>query len=279
MKMPTRPLLTAFFLWLSVLLHAGAAAQDGGYGGLPPTLVNAAVLESKVTEAEADPGLEGEEKTKLVALYREALSNLKEADANGARAAAFEEATGTALEQTQRIRARMGALGSVDPPDTLAIDPETPRGRIERRLEEEQAALAAADARRADFERQLAYQENRPATIRQRLAAAEEQQEAIDTSLQAELADNEDLSMVQARRWGLETRYVALSNEIKALDQELLSLPMRLELLAAKRDEEEANAEPRVWVSFCSSTASPYRMSSSTPVRPSFARRRSQRSM
>lgn len=46
---------------------------------------------------------------------------------------------------------------------------------------------------------------------------------------------------MRARRWSLETRYVALSTEIKALERELVSLPMRLDLLAARRDEESSN--------------------------------------
>lgn len=49
--------------------------------------------------------------------------------------------------------------------------------------------------------------------------------------------------MEQAGWWGLETRYVALSTEIRALEQELLSLPMRLDLLEAQRDEEAASSE------------------------------------
>ncbi len=129
------------------------------------------------------------------------------------------------------------------PPETPDIDLDLSRGQIERRLEEEQAGLAAADARRADFERQLAFQQNRPTAISQRLSEAREQQEAIAAALQAELAGNLGLSMVRAQRWRLETRYAALSNEIKALDHELLSLPMRLELLAAKRDQEVAHAQ------------------------------------
>ena len=48
---------------------------------------------------------------------------------------------------------------------------------------------------------------------------------------------------LQARRWGLETRYIALSTEIQALEQELLSLPMRLDLLAARRAEAAANSD------------------------------------
>ncbi len=243
MNMPVHPLLAVILLWLLVPCPLGAAEQGSSDVELSPALVTEDVLEAKVTETEADPDLDDEAKSKLVALYREALSNLKEADANGARAEAFEGATGTATEQTRRIRARIDMITEAGLPEIPDIDLDLSRGEIERRLEEEQAGLAAADARRADFERQLAFQENRPTAISQRLSEAREQQEAIAAALQAELAGNLGLSMVRAQRWRLETRYAALSNEIKALDQELLSLPMRLELLAAKRDQEAANAQ------------------------------------
>ena len=45
----------------------------------------------------------------------------------------------------------------------------------------------------------------------------------------------------QARRRSLETRYLALSTEIETLDQELLSRSLRMQLLEAKRDKEEAS--------------------------------------
>jgi potassium efflux system protein len=69
------------------------------------------------------------------------------------------------------------------------------------------------------------------------------EQEAIAAALQAVRSGDVDMSLIQAQRWGMETGYVALSAEIRALDQELLSLPVRLALLAAKRDEAAASAE------------------------------------
>jgi hypothetical protein len=66
----------ALGLWLAVASQSGAAADDPSSGALPPTLITPAVLGAKITETEADPDLQAEAKTKLVALYREAVSNL-----------------------------------------------------------------------------------------------------------------------------------------------------------------------------------------------------------
>ena len=232
----------ALGLWLAVASQSGAATDDPGGGALPPTLITPAVLGAKITETETDPDLQAEAKTKLVALYREAVSNLNEIDANNSRAAAFEGTTRTALEEAQRIRERTAATRDPDGLGPADANLGMPLEQIEIQLKKVAADLAAANARRSDLGRQLAYHENRPAAISQRLAAGQEQQETIAAALQAELAGDEGLSLIQARRWAMETRYLALSTEIKALDQELVSLPMRLELLAAKQDEEAANA-------------------------------------
>ena len=233
---------SAFALWLALAAQGIAAAEDPSDGALPPTLVTPAVLGAKITETEADPDLQAETKTKLVALYREAVSNLKAIDANTSRAATFEETTRTALEEAQRIRERTAAARDPDGLGPADANLGMPLEQIEIQLKKVAADLAAANARRSDLGRQLAYHENRPAAISQRLAAGQEQQETIAAALQAELAGDEGSSLIQARRWAMETRYLALSTEIKALDQELVSLPMRLELLAAKQDGEAANA-------------------------------------
>jgi potassium efflux system protein len=232
---------TVCWLVLQVFLAPVVSARDGDSANIPPALVTANVLQAKIAETEADLGLDAETKGKLVALYRKALSNLEEVNTHSARADAFEATARTAPEQTQRIGERIEAAKAAAAPEALDVGLDTPYAQIERQLKREQAERAAADARRGELERQRAYQESQPAAIRQRLAAAQEEQEALAAALQAELAGAPDSALMQARRWSLETRYVALSTEIKALEQELVSLPMRLDLLAARRDEESSN--------------------------------------
>jgi potassium efflux system protein len=242
-----RLIVVASCLLLLALLQSESGAREGD-SALPPSLVTAAQLKAKISEAEADPGLDGDAKGRIVALYRKALSNLEEAAANRTRAEAFAETTRTAPEQTERIRERLAAAKDGEASVVPEVAADTPLDRIERQLQREQIDGAAAKARRAELERQLAYQENRPAAIRQRLTAAQEEQESIAAALQAELGGDAGPApgsttgsdQLQARRWSLETRYIALSTEIHALDQELLSLPMRLDLIAAKRTEADA---------------------------------------
>ncbi|HSO82105.1 mechanosensitive ion channel domain-containing protein [Thiocapsa sp.] len=229
------------------LLSSTLGAENAGLGSLNPSLMSAEGLEAKIARTETSTDLDAEVKTKIVARYREALNNLKEADVNRERAAAFEEVAQAAPEETRRILERIQQLGAAGPAQGLDVGPQTSRSEIALRLRKAQADLSAAEARRADFKRQRTFHENRPTMIRQRLTAAQEQQEGIAAGLSAEfgiehagLASGPGSSLVQARWWALETRYVALSTEILALEQELISQPMRLDLLAARYDEEDA---------------------------------------
>ncbi|MCB1967300.1 MAG: mechanosensitive ion channel, partial [Candidatus Accumulibacter sp.] len=219
------------------------ATEKGASETLPSISVTKGVLESRINEIETATDVQAEVKARLVALYRQALSKLEEVSANTARANAFEESTRTAPLETQRIRDEIAAIGRRDPTETLELGVDAPLERIERQLEKEQVDLAAVTARSSDFERRLNYQQNRPASISQRLAEAKQQQEEIVARLGAQSAAGEGPVLSQARRWVLETGYAALSTEIRMLDQELLSQRMRLGLLEAQRDQEVANAE------------------------------------
>jgi potassium efflux system protein len=244
----TRRFAVVFFLLLAVM-SAEVGAQSQGLGPVPLALVSAPAVEARIVATESDPDLAGEAKTALLPLYRETLSNLREIETNRARADAFEEQARTAPEQTERLSERTATALRADAPPDLGVGPEAPRDRIEDQLKQAQADLAAAQAGHAELERQLVYLQERPPAIRQSLKAAAEQQDIIVAALQAGTAREAGASayaagavQAQAKRWVLETRYVALSAEIGALDQELIGLPLRLNLVAARRDAESADA-------------------------------------
>lgn len=238
---------------LLLLSRAAPGAEPVGVGSTSLSLMSAEGLEARIAQTELDAELDAETKSKVLARYREGLSNLKEADVNRDRAARFEEIIQAAPEEARRIRERTLAADpdSGAQPPALDVRPDATREEIERHLMRTQADLAAALARHADFERRRSFHEERPNMIRRRLAEAQEQQDAIAAALkvdpgagvQSALTATPTPALEQAGWWSLETRYVALSTEIRALEQELLSLPMRLDLLEAQRDEEAGSSE------------------------------------
>lgn len=246
----TKGFAVVFFLTLAVL-WAEAGAADQGRAAVPPAPVSAPTV-----EAESDPGLASEAKTALVALYQQTLSNLREIETDRARADAFEDEARTAPGQTQALRERTAAALHADTPPELGVGPEAPLDRIEDQLKQAQADQVAAQARHAELWRQLADLRDRPALIRQRLKEAAQEQDRIaaalrsgtsgeagtDTPLAQDPESGPGPAQAQARRWVLETRDLALGAEIKALTRELIGLPLRLDLVAARRDAESADA-------------------------------------
>ncbi len=235
--------LSACILWASVVSSTGARAVDASR---PASLVTPAVLESKIAETEATTSLAEEAKARLVELYRKALSHLEAARANQESAAVYQSTAETAPAQIQAIRASLKPDAQPAPLEDLDANASTPLRELEQLLQKEQADLTAVDARRADIESRLSVMEQRPAAISRRLAEATQQREEVSAKLQSPPADGAGSALVQAGRWALETRYQALSTAIKKLDQELLSRSLRMQLLEAKRDKEQAGI---AWIS------------------------------
>ena len=208
---------------------------------LPAWLVTSSTLESKIAEAEAETDRTEEAKTQLIELYRKALSNLQTAKDNAATATTFRRRAERAPAEIQAIRAALEPDAGADPMDGLDAAADAPLSVLEQRFQKEQADLTAADARRTDIESRLTTLEQRPEAIGARLAQATQEREDASAQLQAPAADDASPVFAQAQKWLLETRYVSLSSETTMLEQELSTLPLRTQLLEAKRDKEEAD--------------------------------------
>ncbi len=205
-----------------------------------PGSVSQEILETKIKELEATTGMQEEAKTKLIELYRRALSNLRTASSTRAAAHGFRQAKEAAPAELQALREEADEASATAPEDTLEADLSTPLRELERLLEKEKADFAAVDARRAELNKRLHQDADRPALIQRRLTDAKEEQADVAARLKLPTRENEGPVTDEARRWALETRYQTLSTEIDMLDQELLSQPMRVDLMKAQRDKAAA---------------------------------------
>ncbi|HDN68996.1 MAG TPA: hypothetical protein ENG26_00280, partial [Gammaproteobacteria bacterium] len=108
---------------------------------------------------------------------------------------------------------------------------------------QEKANLAAVKAKRADLEVQLESARGRPAEIPTQLAVSKQAREDLESEQKLPAPANELAWKTEARRWSQSTRIAALRAEITMLDQELLALPFRIELLEVQRDQQVNSAE------------------------------------
>jgi potassium efflux system protein len=227
-------LLATFIL----LLFLGAShGQDMPADAAMPVSVTEGTLKAKIAEVENAVGIQEESKTKLLELYRKALSNLKQASANAEAAERFRRAAETAPAEIQSIREAMAKDAETRPEDTLDVDPSIRLRQLEQLLQLEKADLAALEAKWANIEKRLGEETERPGLIRKRLSEAREQQQEVIAQRRLATKTDETSAVAEARRWELETRSGALSTEIQMLQSELLSRPMRLDLLKAQREQ------------------------------------------
>lgn len=189
----------------------------------------AAVRESKEVD-EAD-------RTRVVALYQQAIANLETTRANRQTIESYRKTAGTAPEQVAAIHAAIERRGEVDPVKALGITPAVGLEKLEQDLESELANLSAIEAKLAALEADLETETQRPAQVRERIAAARLLVEETPGTAALRHPAEQGAFLTEAGRWSTETRIEALRSEIAMLDEELLTNGVRVELLQAQRDE------------------------------------------
>jgi potassium efflux system protein len=230
--------------WLTFIVVFGFSAS---LIAAPVTSSNAItvsqqVLESKIKEVQASTEINEEGQTKLVELYRKAISELDKVNAYETLANEYQLAKQQAPEQTQKIRKTLETPLSEPTLKSMEVSNNSTLAEIEQRLLKEQADLSAVEAKLADIEKQLEDQTNQPSTTLDRLTAAKQKQEQIAKDLKLPPKEGESPAVSEARRWLLQAQNRALSAEIKMLDEGLLSQSVRVELLRVQREEATRNA-------------------------------------
>ena len=229
--------LTFFLLALTIMngVYAADSLADIFNESAPVSLKT---LSSKIKATEANVDLDEAGKKRLLQLYRETMQGLEKIHANNLATDAFIRSKKTDPEKAIRIRKTLEKRKTkVSRITADAVTAQIPYAEMEQHLFTENANLAAVTAKLSDLQQQLALAAARPNVVRHLLIATRRSQEKTTAQLLRPLVDNEQPMLVEATRWMLETKRLALRTKIGMLDQELLSLPMRIELLDAGRDK------------------------------------------
>ena len=240
-----RQLVSILPAFLAALTWAMAALGEQSLPQTASAQVSTKILESKFSEVEAATDIAEDTKTKLLGLYREALSNLQTAKKDEDAAQSFRQASQTAPAQTHKLRHELGGTHAASARSEPDVAASASLSEIDRMLQKEKSDLAAESAQRADIEKRLDTERERPPElIQQRLTEARKQLDEITGQLRLPLPDAEDgAAVAQARLWLLQSRHQVLDAQVAMLDQELRSRPVRLDLLEAQRDQAVAAEE------------------------------------
>jgi len=215
-------------LWLS---SYPALAQDAP----ADTGVSTKLIEARLAEVEANQALEADTRKSLVGLYRKALGFAEAVRSESAAANAFAQAREGAADEALQLRQQVAEAEAASKDVVLDLPQDASARDVERRLNQERASRAAATTKLSGIEQKLTVEANRPGVVRQNLVKAKELSEKLSGDLKAQPPADEAPLFTEAGRWVLTTRIAALAAEIRRLDQELLSRPMRLDLLRAEQ--------------------------------------------
>jgi len=229
-------LLVRLTALLCLMAHTGEAVRAD-------LSVTTDMVKAKLSEVEASTELDETAKAKLTELYRKTLSNLEKSIYFKASADKFQDAVQTAPTETSAIRERLEKTRQTAPTDELAISDKTPLSDIEQLLIKEKANRTAVQAKLSGTEEQLTKESGRPAAARDRISKAAQRRDQVNAELQLAPPASETADLTEARRWVLASEDAMLAAEIRMLDQELLSQPVRIELLKAKLDKDTLSLE------------------------------------
>ena len=235
--------MTALLRVLLTVLLVALALAHCAFAADPTSSVTPDTLNAKIKEVETSTELDDATKAPLIEKYRKALSFLETARANKSAAEAFLHARETAPEEAKTIREDIEKVAQTDPAGELGVSSTSSLTEIEQRLLKEKANQAAVQAKLKEFDDQLASEAERPDAVRQALSEANQRKDALASELKLPPPDNEAPPLSEARSWSLQSEDLALSTRIHKLDQELLSQPMRIELLKAQRDQAALSLE------------------------------------
>jgi potassium efflux system protein len=203
----------------------------------PEVGVTVELLESRIREVESSSELDEESKKSLLDLYRKSLSQIEQRQSYETATARFAEALESAPKQSAVLREELQALEAEEPQQLSEPLLVKDLPALEQQLLGEEANQTRLSTRLGELEALLATQSQRSLQARERLNNAQQRQSEVANDLQAAAATGQSPRLIEAQRWALEFEAAALGAEIEMLNQELVSQPIRIELISAQRDK------------------------------------------
>jgi len=226
------PLIVALLLGASPAIAQDVALPDIS----ADNSVTVEQLESVIELMSAREELDDELRNRVIQQLRDSQVQVQNRLAAEAAASTYTESLTSAPAQTEALRAELDTE-SLSPPSTesLNITGDTTLGDLTLALSQELAEQATLEATFLELEAQVEAQGSRPAEARRRISELRASRDSLTASLQAP-APAESQILTDTRALNTELRRIAAGAEINALEQEVISNSIRLELLKAQLD-------------------------------------------
>jgi len=231
---PTRLLL--LLVLVVFWIDAGRAAESLEIPKDEKSFVSPEILKAKIDDIAKTTSLDEATKTELRELYRKSLENLTSATSHDALAKKFAQYIETGPGDIQKIREEMAKPPSQDQPKELADD-ELDRislKDLEQQLLKAKAGYATLETDLLYTTRKLNVQKDRPVLAGHRLAEIIESEKKMLDVIKEPVSGSP--LVMEARGWMQQTQLQALHSEAGMLNQELVSMPVLVELANVQRE-------------------------------------------
>ncbi len=233
--------LTRLCLLLVLLLGWTLAGWGAGLAKTPAEtsfIVSPEVLKAKTEEVAKTTGLEEGTKAKLLEFYRKSLENLATAASHGILAQKYVQSIETAPAEIKKIRENMDMLAQQSQQQEEGDDvaDKIPPTDLEQQLLKARAHYTTIEADVAALTRQLNTQKERPVKAGQRLVEIKESEQELLAVINMPTPPAESSQVAEAQDWMQQTQLQALHSETRMLNQELVSMPVLVELATVQRE-------------------------------------------
>jgi potassium efflux system protein len=208
---------------------------------VPLSQLDSALEQATAQMDSADPTLETLQKS-----YRETRGLLLEIKRQDDKLEAYSAARANAYQQAQEITSELDIAQTKSP---IALDESLRLEELEQTVQLYKSDLSVVQNRLNEASRQKTDEASRPSDIREQLATLGSSLPDLEANLKLFDKASEPGSKDEARLWLAQAQLASNRTEKAALDEELLSQPMRLKLLAAqytKLDYTRAQLEQQI---------------------------------
>lgn len=229
----------AFSMAILLLLLCGvAAAAEEAPKTVSPTPAEEAppasdFIQSRITYVQGQEAIEAAQKEEIIAIYKDALSQLQAGDDWKSTATPFDDALENGPDQIERMQ-----LDALEQPQPVRIDVPADATLLElsHRLLQTEEDLSLAQATRADIEQELAKRGDRRKELPNLILNARQRLRDLAPVTVPADAQEPDKSSFEARQTLAAAQRYSIATEAETLDKELQSFDIRGQLLKVQLD-------------------------------------------
>jgi potassium efflux system protein len=196
---------------------------------VPPS----AEVEARIKSVESAPALDESAKGALLELYRRTQANIESARASAAKSGEYAQQLESAPDETAAIRKALAAPDRRDPGPPAQL----PLEEVAQRIGKVQTESALQETRVGELDKLVEGGGNRPNQARARILELKLSLDRIDAESAQTRPTGLSADLAEAKAWELASRRASEVAELRAIEQELASQEVRLELYRARRDQ------------------------------------------